>query len=445
MLNFTMKKILILTFIFVAAATGFAQKTGEVLATANGQQFTAEDLAPEVRSALEKLPAMLAAARRERLEELVAGHLFELESAARKITVEKLFETEVSGKIADPPAEQIAAVYSANQAALKNKPLEEVRPQIVAYLRREPEQKAQAELVERLKAKYKPAFGRDVNAPGLKPADVLATVGGKQITYRDFTDKTKLELYEIEAEYHDAIAAALEETVLMKLIVAEAKARSIDPSDLIALEITDKMRDFSDGERAALQTALAKKLFEKYNAKFLLKEPAPIVQDVSADDDPALGAPDAPVTVVMFSDFQCPACAAVHPVLKSVIAGYGDKVRFVVRDFPLQMHDHAFLAAQAANAANAQGKFFEYADLLYNNQNSLDAAGLKQLATKAGLDRTRFDAELDGGKYAEEVRHDMAAGQKLGINGTPTIFVNGVKIRLLSEESFKKAIERAIK
>ena len=147
----------------------------------------------------------------------------------------------------------------------------------------------------------------------------------------------------------------------------------------------------------------------------------------------------------MFSDFQCPACAATHPVLKKIIAGYGEKVRFVVRDFPLQMHEHAFLAAQAAQAANAQGKFFEYVELLYNNQDSLDAASLKEFAMKLGLDRKRFDADLDGGKYADEIRKDMADGQTYHVHGTPTIFVNGVKVRTLSAESFRKAIERAMK
>ena len=423
----------------------YAQKADEVLATANGQQFTAKDLMPDAREAWEKLPALLSQQRLELLGEQIAGILFELESKAGNTTVEKLLETEVKAKVADPTAAQIQSIYDANQAALKYKPLAEVRPQIVAYLRREPEQKALADFVARLKAKYKPVIGKDVNSPNLKPADVLVTIGGRQITFKDFQDKNKLSLYDLEANYFDAAQAALEEAVLSALIVAEAKAQNIQTNDLIAREISDKMREFSEEERVALQSALEKKLFQKYNAKFLIKEPQPVAQNISVDDDPSKGSANAPVTVVMFSDFQCPACAATHPVLKKVIAEYGDKVRFVVRDFPLQMHEHAFLAAQAANAANAQGKFFEYVELLYNNQNSLDAASLKEFATKLGLDRKRFDAELDGGKYADEIRKDMADGQSYHVHGTPTIFVNGVKVRTLSAESFRKAIERAMK
>lgn len=440
-----MKKLTILICLLLFCFNVFAQKADEVLATANGQQFTAKDLMEDAREAWEKLPGLLSQQRQELLGEQIAGILFELESKARNTRVEKLLETEVRAKVSDPPAAQIQAVYDANQAALKNKPLAEVRPQIVAYLRREPEQKALTDFVAQLKAKYKPVIGKDVNTPNLKPTDILATIGGRQLTFKDFQDKNKLLLYELEAEYFDAVQAALQEAVLSALIVAEAKSQNIQTNDLIAREISDKMRDFSDEERAALQSALEKKLFQKYNAKFLLKEPQPIAQNISVDDDPLKGSANAPVTVVMFSDFQCPACAATHPVLKKVIAEYGDKVRFVVRDFPLQMHENAFLAAQAANAANAQGKFFEYVELLYNNQDSLNAASLKEFATKIGLDRKRFDADLDGGKYADEIRKDMADGQSYHVHGTPTIFVNGVKVRTLSAESFRKAIERAMK
>ena len=186
-------------------------------------------------------------------------------------------------------------------------------------------------------------------------------------------------------------------------------------------------------------------MFTKYNAKILIKEPDAVAQNISTDDDPAQGDANAPVTIVMFSDFQCSACSAVHPVLIKAIAEYKDKIRFVVRDFPLEsIHENAFQAAQAANAANAQGKFFEYTELLYNNQESLDTASLKEFAAQIGLDRKRFDADLDSGKYAAEVRKDMADGESYGITSTPTIFVNGVKVRLFSAEGFKKAIERAL-
>ena len=169
----------------------FAQKADEVLATANGQKFTSKDLAPEVREAVEKLPKTIGDIRQSLLEQQIADALFEAESSARKLTVEKLIETEVTKKISAPTDTAIRAIYDANRATIGDKTLAEVRPQIVAFLLREPQRKSLAEYVSGLKVKYKTAIGKDVNAPNLKSFEVLATVGGKQITVANFEAKNK--------------------------------------------------------------------------------------------------------------------------------------------------------------------------------------------------------------------------------------------------------------
>ncbi len=441
-----MKFAVIITFLIFFTFSLFAQKTDEVLATATNKNFTSAALEPEARQTWENRRKIIAGQRQEFFARQVAGILFELEAAAQKTTIEKLLEREVGGKISDPTDAEIKAVYDANRATIGDKTPAEVRGQIIAFLRREPEQKAAENYVAALKTKYKPVFPNDVNSPNLKLSDVLANVGGKQITVKDFEEKNKFAIYELEAKIFDVAEQSLINAVSAELLAAEAVERKIAPGDVIAREVTDKMRDFTDEERETLETALLEKLFAKYKVNFLIKEPEPFVQNISVDDDPAQGKPDAPVTIVMFSDFQCSACAAIHPVLKRVIAGYKDKVRLIVRDFPLTtIHANAFAAAQAAQAANAQGRFFEYTELLYNNQNALDNASLKEYATKIGLDRKKFDADLDGGKYADEVRKDMADGANYGVNSTPTIFVNGVKVRHFSAAGFKKAIERALK
>lgn len=440
-----MKFIFTIFFLCIFAVSLFAQKANEALATATGKTFTVTALSPEAREAWENRQKLIAEQRQEFFARQVAEILFELEAAAKKTTVENLLETEVGAKIADPTDAQIKAVYDANRANLGDKTLTDIRPQIVAFLRREPEQKATESYIAALKTKYKPVFVKDVNSPNLKPADVLATVNARKITVKDFEDENKLALYELEANIFDIVEHSLKDAVSSELLAAESAEQKISSGDFIAREITDKMRDFTDEEREALETALENRLFTKYKVKFLIKEPEPIAQNISVDDDPAQGIAAAPVTIVMFSDFQCPACAAVHPVLKKVMAEYKDKARFVVRDFPLMsIHANAFQAAQAANAANAQGKFFEYAELLYNNQDSLDNASLKEFAAEIGLDRKRFDADLDGEKFASEVRKDMADGAAYRVKSTPTIFVNGIKVRHLSAAGFRKAIERAL-
>lgn len=133
----------------------------------------------------------------------------------------------------------------------------------------------------------------------------------------------------------------------------------------------------------------------------------------------------------------------MHPVLEEVLKSYGNKVRFVVRDFPLNQHEWARKAAEAANAANAQGKFFEYIAVLFKNQKALDVPSLKKYASDLGLDRARFDAALDRGVYAAEVEKDVSDGEMYGVGSTPTIFINGVQLKVLSADGLKQAIDAA--
>jgi len=441
-----MKLIAAIFCLIILTFSLFAQNTDEILATANNQKFTSKDLEPNMREAFEKLPTVIADMRKALLEQQITDVLLDTEAAARKIPVEKLIETDIVNKVPNPTNKEIQAVYDANQAALGGKSLNEVRPQIIAFLKREPGQKALTIYIAQLKTKYKVAPGKDINAPNLKPLDVLATVGGKTISVENFEAKNKSALSDLEAEIYENVSESLEQTIFSTLLATEAKAQNLESGDLIAREITDKMRDYTPEERGQLENAFKKRLFEKYKAKILLKEPMPFVQNVSTDDDPSRGKTAAPVTVVMFSDFQCPACGAAHPVLQRVLAEFGDKVRFVMRDFPLtRIHKNAFRAAVAANAAGTQGKFFEYAEILYKNQQSLDDESLKKYAADLSLNLKQFELDLASEKYAAEVRKDMADGEKYGINSTPTIFVNGVKVHQLSADGFRRAIEKALK
>lgn len=441
-----MKFIAIIFSFLILSGALFAQSSPTVIAAANDQKFTLADLPPGAREAIENLPKAISEARRSLLEQQIADILFETEAAAKKTTVEKLIENEVYGKVAAPTDKEIKDIYAANRGSIGNKTLEELRPQIVAFLRRAPEQMLLAAYLDALKKKYKVTFGADVNAANLRTAATLATINGKPLTAEDFEAKNKYDLYDLQANVFDQVRDVLEATVLSALITAEAKAQNIASNDLIAREITDKMRDYSDEERERLQSELKQRLFAKYNAKFSLTEPAPLAREISTENQPASGRQNAPVTVVMFTDFQCPACAATHPVLTKIMAEYGDKIRFVVRDFPLvNIHQNAYRAALAANAAFAQGKFFEYIELLYQNQNALDAASLKKYAKDLGLNQKQFDLDLESEKLAADVRRDMADGAAYGISGTPTIFINGVKVRTLSAEDFRRSIDRALR
>lgn len=388
---------------------------------------------------------MVANARTQLLLQMVTDLLLDAEAKARTLPVEKLLE-EAKAKVPAPSAEEIRKIYDLNKASLGDKTLEQVTPQIVEFLRRDPEEKALQDYFKSLETKYGVKYGRDVNAPDLKPLEAVVTINGKSASAGEFDEKARFSLYDIKAEIYDQIKAGLDDVIFSVLVEDEAKSLKLEAGDLMAREITDKMKDFTPEEQSGLQEAYQRRLFTKYNVKYLLREPEPPLRNVSVDDDPAQGKLTAPVTVVMFSDFQCSACSATHPVLKKVLAEYGDRVRFVVRDYPLvQLHANAFQAALAANAANAQGKFFEYTEILYQNQDSLDPASLKKYAASLGLNLKQFELDLASEKNAAEIRKDMADGAFYGIIGTPTIFVNGVKVRGLSARHFRDAIDKALK
>ncbi len=149
-------------------------------------------------------------------------------------------------------------------------------------------------------------------------------------------------------------------------------------------------------------------------------------RDVALEShDPARGPAAAPITIVEFSDYQCPYCARITPTLDKLRAAYPDKIRIVFKDFPLPNHAQAPKAAEGAHCAGEQNKYWEMHDRLFGNPQALDVGALKQHATTLGLDQATFTQCLDSGKFADAVKADMEQGTKLGINSTPTLYVNG--------------------
>jgi protein-disulfide isomerase len=147
-----------------------------------------------------------------------------------------------------------------------------------------------------------------------------------------------------------------------------------------------------------------------------------------SDQDHAAGPADAPVTLLEYGDYECPYCGQAFPIVEEVRRRLGDRLRFVFRHFPLtQLHTHAEHAAEVAEAAAAQGKFWEMHDWLFRHQDSLDDEILLQGARHVGLDVARVGRELADGTHRDRVHEDVATGIRSGVNGTPTFYINGVR------------------
>lgn len=168
----------------------------------------------------------------------------------------------------------------------------------------------------------------------------------------------------------------------------------------------------------------------------------PSVVKVDVGSNPARGNADAKVVLIQFSDFECPFCSRVVPTMAQIEQNYGDKVAIYFRNFPLPFHSSAQKAAEAAQCANEQGKFWVMHDKLFANQNALSVDNLKSYAKDLGLDTAKFNTCLDSGKMAALVQSDLAAGQAVGVSGTPTTFVNGKAIvGAYPYDAFKAAID----
>lgn len=210
----------------------------------------------------------------------------------------------------------------------------------------------------------------------------------------------------------------------------------------------------SEGELEEAITKLELKLLQNQ----LPTERPKLPMKISADNDPVIGNPNAPITIIEFSDFQCPFCARFHvQTLPLILEEYIEqgKVKLVFRDFPIQsIHPNALPASVASECANEQGKFKEMYDMLFENQNewnkqeTVDALSLfSQYATEIQLEQETFDSCLTNGNYIEEIRKDLDDGQNYGVSGTPGFFIGNDQIGYVELkgaqpfESFKKIID----
>jgi protein-disulfide isomerase len=445
------------------------------LAVVNGQTISSTDLDPAVREELETTESRIAQARRKLLDVQINTILLEVEARRRRITSHRLYESEVVRRIPTPTPAQIKQFLDENRDQFEGMNPAEAAPQAAALMHDQFESKLADELVSRLRKSIPVVAGVDVNTPNLPPQAVVATIGDQPLTGALINERMKPVVFKIRSSAYQDAKRQADLTVNDILLIAEANRQQTTPEEIVRKEISDKVKSPTEAEvnkfynenkarisgdlnslrnqlaiylqeedRQRLEKELSARLRKGADIRWLISEPVAPVLNISVDDDPSRGDANAPVTLVEFTDFQCPACAAMQPVLEEVLKSYGNKVRFVVRDFPLSQHENARKAAEAANAANAQGKFFEYTTLLFQRQKNLDLASLKKYASEIGLNRAKFDAALDSGMYQEEVKHDIEDGEMYGVGSTPTIFINGVQLTVLSADGLREALDRAL-
>ena len=284
-------------------------------------------------------------------------------------------------------------------------------------------------------------------------SEVLAVVGGEEITRNEVETNAGAQLVQLRQQIFDLTDRSLAQTIDGKMLDLEASKRGVDREELVAAvvdsnppvateaqidSIYEEFRDqinaprdsvgpqieaylLTQARRARFDSLIAA-LRDEYKVVNYLEPPRFEVAAIG----PALGPETAPVTIVEFSDFECPFCLRIHPTIKQVMDDYDGRVRLVFRQFPLvSLHRNAQKAAEAALCADDQGQFWEMHDAMFDNQRELDVASLKLRAAELGLDEEAFGSCLDSGEFADQVATDVAAGRALGVSGTPALFING--------------------
>ena len=310
--------------------------------------------------------------------------------------------------------------------------------------------------------------------------EVLATIGEEQVTLDEVRGRVGAQLDQMTNSYLQQRYTLLDETLQQimrdRLLAAEADERGMRVNELIEeetgvnLEVTeadiaawyeenksrlqdrtlDQVRDqIADHLRVTRRNeamaALEDRLSEEQGVVYHMQ---PFRVELENGGAPALGPSDAAVTLVEFSDFECPYCSRFFPTLEQIKEGYGDRIQIVYRQFPLtSIHPSAFKAAEASLCANGQGEFWAFHDLLFQEQGRLAVRDLKEKAGRLGLDQKEFDTCLDTGRYVEQVQDDLAAGRTAGVNGTPALFVNGIPIEggAVAFEVIAEALDRELR
>jgi protein-disulfide isomerase len=299
-------------------------------------------------------------------------------------------------------------------------------------------------------------------APAPTPAsDTLAEVNGEAITSAEVERRLGAKLSQLEEQIYTLKRNEVEALIAQRLLAQEAAKRGITVAALMDEEITSKVALVTEKEieenyqankarmksdeatfRAQLRSQLQQQKLTARQDAFLaslrarskivvrLALPAAARVDVAIAGAPVRGAADAPVTIVEFSDFECPFCKQASTTVAKLMEKYPGKIRLAYRDLPLEsIHPQARRAAEAAQCARDGGKFWEYHDVLFTQSPRLSPDDLKRYAVQVGLDAGKFDACVASGSKGTVVQKDIDAGTALGITGTPVFFINGRVLR----------------
>ena len=446
-----------------------------VVATIDHDTVHLSDLDQPTRERLAGLDAAVANARTAVVRQAIDTKLIELEAARLHRKASELAYAETVAKVHPPTDAEVRAEIKKRPDRYKRG--EEDHDWAAAILLDEKIEAARSAFITALETRYPVKLVTSLQSESLAPDSVLATIGGHPLVASEIdlalgtaSADERIDALQLEK---DAVERAIDE----KLERAEAARRNISVDALRKSEIDDKVasptqeelhafweqrkpRFGNDYEKAKAQVEAAFKSSRVDAAKnsfrtalrnghaitSLIVVPTRPAQRIVVSGAAVRGSADSHVTLVEYGDFQCPPCGRMWPIVEEALRPYGARVRYAFRQYPFSFHPFAWKAAEASLAAGAQGKFFQYANLLYTHQSALDIASLKKYAKDAGLDAARFARDLDSGRFGADVLAQKREGTSVGVRGTPAFFLNGNRLGFdaFSVEGMRRAIDKAL-
>lgn len=306
------------------------------------------------------------------------------------------------------------------------------------------------------------ACQHSTHAPVSVQAAPLAQLDNLFLTTADLNEKSQQRLQALQDEYaqkqYMALWSGIEDTISDKLLASEAKTRHLSIEALLQIEVDAHVGQASEAEiqglyrahqdvigvayeeaapflreqyqndrKQSLRRAFIDTLRQKHHVAFVAKPP--VLQRIQAHPQgPSSGPKHAPITLIVFSDFQCPYSAQARRLVKRLQELYGDKLQVVHQDFPLEQHPLAFEAARAGVCAEAQQQFWPFYEMLFDNSSQLNADTFHLLARKLGLDMRAFTSCMQSSASLQKVKSSQDLGQQLGVRATPTFIVNGMRL-----------------
>ncbi len=471
----------ILTFFFpqFGGACGCEDKPQvNILAVVNGVKITKQELGTAAQNLTSLLQNEVLKAREAELDRQINQMLLEAEAKRRGLSTTQLVQLEVVARVVPPTDAEAEEFYKQRKERMPDE-FKKVKPQIIALIRSERERLEVLKFAAALRGTANISITTSTPTPPANEQEldrVFARVNGRPITSRDIEESLKALIYSVQEQVYLARKQDLDVRINDLLLEQESKRQNRTPEALLSNAIRARLPIITDQQAKAyyeanqasfngdfnryklqivefltrqeeqkLTTAYAAQLRRNAAIQIYLTPPEPPTFKIATDDQPTRGNAQAKVTVVQFTDFECPACAKQHSVFDRLMNEFGVQVKLVVRDYPLTEHQHAIKAAEAAEAARDQGKYWEYVAVLYANQSALKVENLKQYASQVGLDRAKFDAVLDSGRFNAQVQRDVSDGNKIGVNSTPVFFVNGKRVTDSSYEGLKTAIQASLR